>query len=403
MKKQTFILVVILQTWALAIHSQVITLEGKIIDNTTQKGIPYVNVGFPKYSIGTSSNESGDFIIKIQKEKLQDTLVFSCIGYTTFKVVANDFLQQKKDKSIALKSSEVNLSEFVVKSLDAKKIIKKVLKNRNDNYATTPSLMQFFCRESMKNRDSKQYFSQSEGILEMYKASVKSNNDRVRLVKGRKKNLNAKYEYHDTLFVIPEVVNAPNAGIILDIMKSPEFFMMQNNQFKFMHNGYDRINDRLAYVLYFSPKDTTQRFLQNGELDFYEGKIYVDTLTYALVRADFQLSKRGIRVTNIQLNRINSPLRMVKRTFIVDYTEFNNKWYFKSSNVENNYFFPDADLHLVHKMENFVTEIKTDKFKEITDAEVIKTDESLGQKIAYFDDSFWEDYNFIKSSEVKKD
>jgi hypothetical protein len=403
MKKQTFSLIAFLQIWALSIQAQVVTLEGKIIDQLTQKGIPYVNVGFPIYSIGTSSNESGDFIIKIQKEKLQDTLVFSCIGYTTFKVVANDFLQQKKDKIIVLKSSEVNLAEFVIKSLDAKKIIKKVLKQRNDNYATTPSLMQLFCRESMKNRNSNQYFAQSEGILEMYKASVKSNNDRVKLVKGRKKNLNAKYEYHDTLFVIPEVVNAPNAGIILDIMKNSDFFMMQDNQFKFTHNGYERINDRLAYILYFAPLDTTQRFLQNGDRDFYEGKIYIDTASFAMVRAEFQLSKRGIRVTNIELNRVNSPLKMAKRTFIVDYTEFNNKWYFKSSNVENYYFFPDADLHLVHKMENFVTEIKTDKFKKITDAEAIKVDESLGQKIAYFDDSFWEDYNFIKSSDVKKD
>jgi prepilin signal peptidase PulO-like enzyme (type II secretory pathway) len=81
MKKTTLLLFCL---WAtIAAKAQVITLHGKVIDRVTQKGIPYVNIGLPKLSIGTSANEEGAFILKIADKHLTDTLVFSSMGYHT--------------------------------------------------------------------------------------------------------------------------------------------------------------------------------------------------------------------------------------------------------------------------------------------------------------------------------
>ena len=136
MKKQTVLTFIGLLLWTIKAHSQVITFQGIVIDSTTQKGIPYVNIGFPTHSIGTSSNELGEFVIKIPSEKRLDTLVFSSIGFNTFKVVPKEFIKGDKLKTVVLKPNDIKLDELVVKSLDAKKLIKTFLKQRFSNYAT---------------------------------------------------------------------------------------------------------------------------------------------------------------------------------------------------------------------------------------------------------------------------
>lgn len=398
MKKQTVLLFIGILLWSIKGHSQVVTFQGTVIDSSTQKGIPYVNIGFPAYSIGTSTNDLGEFIIKIPTERMKDTLLFSSVGFNTFKVIPKEFTKGEKLKRVVLKPNDIKLQELVVKSLDAKKLLNAFLKQRFNNYATEPALMQMFCNEVMKQKDTDRYFAQSEGIIEMYKSSIKNNDDHVRLIKGRKKGLLNEYKNDDKVFVIPQIVNGPTTGVILDIVKNSDFFLLQNEQFKFIHAGYEPVNDRLAYVIQFSPKDTSARVLYPTDHDFYSGKIYIDTATFALVRAEFELSARGVRVMNLTLGNSRSPLKMKNRTFIVNYTEYNNKWYFKSAIVENEFVYSEAHLDLSHKIESFVTEIKTEAVKPFSKKVEILKDESLGDKITHFDDSFWEDYNFIKSA-----
>ena len=139
-----------------ATNAQSLTLQGRVIDTTNaqKKGIPYVNIGFPATSVGTASNELGDFVIKIPQERQGDTLVFSSIGYVTFKIAVKAIIGQKNLKNIALKPNTINLDEFVFKSVDANKTLSNFFKNRAKNYATKPALLQFFCREALKATNS---------------------------------------------------------------------------------------------------------------------------------------------------------------------------------------------------------------------------------------------------------
>ena len=382
--------------------AQTLTFQGQTVDATTQTGIPYVNIGFPKYSIGTSSNEMGEFVIKIPEERFADSLVFSSIGYVSYRIAVKD-IKKNKIQTVSLKPNTINLTEFVVKPVDAKKIVKMMLKKRSDNYATKPTLLQFFNRESLKEKNTDRYFSYNEGILEIYKQSVERNTDKVRLVKGRKKNISPSFIHEGVVYGVPDVVNGPNTPAILDIIKNEGFFLVQNSQFNFFHDGYENIEDRLAYRISFAPKDTTRRTLTATDWDFYKGKFYVDTASYALVRSEFELSKRGLAVVNLTAARNKDPLSIKQRKIVVNYTLFQDKWYFKSANVENDYIYKDSLLALTNKLECLVTAIKTDSVTKILDKETINVNESLGQNIAQFDDSFWEDFNFIKENIPEKE
>ncbi len=387
----TFILLVA------TLKAQILTLEGNVLDSKTNTGIPYVNIGFPTHSIGTSSNELGGYIIKIPKERMSDTLVFSCIGYVSYRLAVKD-INPKVLKKVLMQPTDINLNEVVVKSLDAHKIIKEVLKQREKNYNTEPVKMQLFCREITKEKDTEQYFYQSEGIVEVYKSSVKKNNDHVRLMKGRKKNLPSIISRGNKQYSLPLIVNGPTAAVTLDIIKSPQFFLMHMDQFKLIHTGYELVNDQLAYIIHFTPTDSSQRALFPNDADFVKGKMYIDTATKALVRTEFDLSIRGLRVMNIEYNNDKSPIELLKRSYVVNYAPYQNKLYFKSANVENTYNYKGNIATITNKLECLVTEITTENVKRFPLKEQIGENESLGENISNFDDSFWEDFNFIKST-----
>ena len=169
MKKHLFYCFLYLNLSAMSAQINTLTIQGTVVDSLTQSGVPYVNIGFPAHSIGTSTNELGVFIIKIPQERLEDTLTFSSIGYATVKLAVNDLNKEKKI-SVALKATDISLAEFTVKALDANKLLKSFFKNLDKNYATEPALMQLFCRETTKKGDENLYFAQSEGIVEMYKS-----------------------------------------------------------------------------------------------------------------------------------------------------------------------------------------------------------------------------------------
>ena len=377
------------------------TMQGKVVDSVTQKGIPYVNIGFPSHSIGTSTNEEGAFIFKVPKERVRDTLVLSSIGYATVKILLKNF-DAPRNLTVLMKPFTINLKEVVIKSVDAKRLIKDFLRLRDQNYATEPALMQLFCREITKETDTDVYFTQSEGILEMYKSSVKKNKDQVRLIKGRKKKLPPFFVKNGVKYGLPTVVNGPTAAIILDVVKNPDFFLLHSDEFNFYYEGCESINERLAYVVRFSPTDSSRRALYPTDGDFYQGKIYLDTATIAVVRTEFELSRRGLSLTNLKFEDETTPLEVKKRTFVVNYSEFKGKWYFQSTNIENTYLYRNNLIALTNKLECFITQIKTDSVVRFSVKENIDKDESLGENITKFDDSFWEDYNIIKSSVAEK-
>ena len=103
------------------------TMQGKVVDSVTQKGIPYVNIGFPSHSIGTSTNEEGAFIFKVPKERVRDTLVLSSIGYATVKILLKNF-DAPRNLTVLMKPFTINLNEVVIKSVDAKRLIKDFLR-----------------------------------------------------------------------------------------------------------------------------------------------------------------------------------------------------------------------------------------------------------------------------------
>ena len=107
--KITFILLIFS---FLITHAQ--TLKGKVLDATTKAPIESVSVYFDNTTIGTTTNDLGEFSITYN-DAVQSTLVISFLGYN--KVFITDY-RQKENITIELNEAFTQLDEVVINTDD---------------------------------------------------------------------------------------------------------------------------------------------------------------------------------------------------------------------------------------------------------------------------------------------
>ncbi|WP_203967223.1 DUF5686 and carboxypeptidase regulatory-like domain-containing protein [Capnocytophaga stomatis] len=106
-------------------------IKGKVTDKNNQP-IPFVNIYQENGTIGTTTNEKGDYILNSQHKKL--TLVFQSLGYKTERKQL-DIERFPHELNITLMEESFQLSEVIVSNKDnpANTIIRNAIKNRAKN------------------------------------------------------------------------------------------------------------------------------------------------------------------------------------------------------------------------------------------------------------------------------
>ncbi|SFB93870.1 CarboxypepD_reg-like domain-containing protein [Algibacter lectus] len=121
-----------------------VLLEGVVIDEYKMV-VPYAAIGIPSKYMGTASNDEGGFQLSLAKSNLQDSLEISSIGYKTYKIKVQDYLD-KKVKSIVLKEDIVSLSE--VKLLNPSAYVKNAVKKVKYNTLSSKHQLNMIYRRS---------------------------------------------------------------------------------------------------------------------------------------------------------------------------------------------------------------------------------------------------------------
>ena len=109
-RKITLGIVFILTFSVLVLHGQN-RITGSVLDAENNLPVEYVNIGIVGKNIGTVSDKSGQFNLLIETQYLNDSLLFSCIGYESYFVKISDI---KENDIILLKEKSFLLNEVVV-------------------------------------------------------------------------------------------------------------------------------------------------------------------------------------------------------------------------------------------------------------------------------------------------
>lgn len=120
-----------------------IEINGKVLNKKSRNALAYASISVLNSSLGTVSNQAGEFDFFVPVDTKNDTLLISYIGYKTFREAISNL---KGVEIILLEESPTVLGEVIVSGDGARKLVEEALKAIPLVYPTTPYLMEGFHR-----------------------------------------------------------------------------------------------------------------------------------------------------------------------------------------------------------------------------------------------------------------
>lgn len=383
-----------------------ITIQGRVSDADTKKGIPFVNLQLQKTGAGTATNSSGEFILKIRSSEIEDTLLVSCIGYRQLKTKRQITARML---NIELQPAVVELVAVTVNSQTGLDILKDALNRIPQNYDTATVQFTAFYREQVSLGDFELNFNES--VLDIYRPfkTEKKLNDQIRILKGRKKSINYGNE-GQLYYWINGISNGARGSLSEDLIKYQKAKNSPFNPDNYRYYDYDYIEtikegDRNVIVLDILPK-------QRSRKGYLRTKVFLDEKSLAFIRYNFELTPQGRRMVSrkdkgvayaIMSKVVHATMEYHKFQYTIAYNQHGGKWYLnrvtrhweilvdsKKRNWEDKVWRADTDL--------IMTDLQTENLQPITIGDIGQKENSMQSFIGSdFDEKFWENYNIMKS------
>ncbi|MFA5327464.1 MAG: carboxypeptidase-like regulatory domain-containing protein [Prolixibacteraceae bacterium] len=374
--------------------SKVIIVKGKIIDREENEVLPYTSISVIGQNIGTISNSDGEFELKIPESMKQDTIQASCLGYKPYKKPINEV--DSSTCVIYLVQTSVQLKEIKVTFINPQEILNRILSKISLNYPTNSEIMTSFYREVLKQDN--RYIDVAEALMEIRKSSYDNTytQDKVKFLKGRK-NMNVK----PFKFVDFKIQGGPYYITKLDVVKTLDSFLDPEFRdfYKYSLDEIIEVDDRDTYVIKFKPKEKV-------DYPCYQGKLYVDMSSFALVEAEFSLSRSGLKFAHESLIRKKPKafyVRPVKVDYKVGYRRSGGKWHLSTAQTSINFRVKskkDKVNSIFHSIsELLITDFKPDSGSHYRKNELFSSRDIFTEKVTNNDEAFWGNYNTIKPSE----
>jgi hypothetical protein len=147
---------------------QVITLTGKVVDSESKKSVSFASVGIQGKSLGTITNEEGEFDLHLPESLRTHRLFITCMGYEGFALPVNQW-EQTERKTVLLKPATYQLAEVEVqakKPLTAREIVQQARHSIANNYPDKPFKMSAYFRTYLKVNDRYTWFT--DAALDIY-------------------------------------------------------------------------------------------------------------------------------------------------------------------------------------------------------------------------------------------
>ncbi|MCE1197429.1 MAG: carboxypeptidase-like regulatory domain-containing protein [Marinilabiliales bacterium] len=364
-------------------------IAGRVVEKDGKSPILMATISVEGESIGTMTNREGFFDLNLPARFHDRHLIFSSVGYKQLSMTLPDLLA---NPLIRLYTETIHLREVEVKPTDPKSILTEFRNRIRENYSEEPLLMETFYRETA--RQDGNYVGVWEAVMEILKSPYQYNDpDRVRIIKGRKADLNRKPKE-----VLLKVQGGPLGVNMLDIVKNPETFLSPEYEYlyKYSFEHPTLINGRLTWIIGF------ERIVES-DFPCFNGKLMIDAECFALVGAEYSYDKKSLKIngdTFIQREPFGFDTRPEMVEYAVQYRLYQDKWHFYSGHSDI--------LFRVKQKRKF----KTD-YRNVTDVLVTRQfpfprrarfgpdglfheHDIFSEQINGYDEDFWGNYNVIR-------
>lgn len=376
-------------------NTDYITVSGVVKDKQNKKRLEYVNICIPGSTIGTVTNEEGEFSFKIKNPSQVKAVAISHIGYHNNKVTLNG--GDISNLTVWMSPYENMLDEIIIHAREPRFIVEEAIRKIPANYSKKTNMLTGFYRETAQK--GKKYINISEAVIDVFKTpyNESADRDRVQIYKGRKL---LSQKNSDTLAV--KLLGGPTMSVYVDIVKNPDVLLDLEclPYYTFKLEESTNIDNRPQYVISFQPQVIMPYAL-------YYGKLYIDKERLSFTRAEFNLSlddRNKATQAILRKKPFGLRFRPLEVGYLVTYKEMNGLTYLNYIRNEVRFkcdwkrkFF-STNYTIISEM--VVTDGKEDNVGGIPYKMAFKESQSLSDKMENFmDEDFWGAYNIIEPTE----
>ena len=380
-------------------NNTLLKLLGTIYDKETLETIPFACISLSNTTIGTVSNQNGDFQLIIPDTMQNSSIKITHIGYENQNIETLFLINQHVN--FFLKKQTITLPEVMVIASDPMQLLKEMLSKKDNNYSHEPVYLTCFYREGIERR--KRNLDVTEAVLKIYKTDFQHdyNNDYVKLLKKRRASNILK---NDTIF--PRMKSGINSCLLLDIIKElPDFLDFDNNsKYSYTFNGITTIDNKLVNIVNFKQKPLFKEPL-------FTGDIYIENESKALIEIQFEINPLFAELaTNnfIRKKTHNLKLTLQQAKYTISYKCAPNGIYY-INHIRGDIVFNVKEKNSVFSTPlHFWIEMVTCKI-DTGNVNNFNRSERLNQNIIFsetkhnYDKDFWESFNLILPEERLKE
>lgn len=371
-------------------------ISGTLLDKDTGRPVRNATVFVRSASIGNITNQDGAFKLSLPDSLKSCVIAFSHLGYVAQEIKASALVG--RDNVLSMEPRIIPLQEVLIRLVEPKKLLHEMMEYRDKNYSLKPVYLTTFYREGVQLKNKFQNLT--EAVFKVYKTSVSDPYalDQVKLLKMHRINNREK-----TDSLIAKIRAGIQACLQLDIMKNlPDFFSFDSpdNAYVYTSGDVTYMDNRSVNVVYFKQRSDIKGPLHCGEL-------YIDAENGALLQARFEIQPKYIKqATRLfvvrQAQKVN--LTTQKIVYTVSYKPWNGTYYvhhirgdlyFKMK--KKRWLISNSTLHTWFEM--VTCRVDTEHVERFPRAERLPTRTVFADTQFQYDESFWEDFNFIPLEE----
>ena len=366
-------------------------IQGTVQDQQSAEPLAYATIAIYGTSLGTVTNQDGEFSFKIPGDLTDPILVISYMGYKR-KFVPVVYPVTGK-MTVQLEREMISLQEVIIRYSDPGLLLDEALNKIPDNYLDDYSTMTAFYREAVKRNDH--FMIYSEAVLDVAKAPYSSGltADAVRIRKGRKIT---DVTSEDTILV--KLRSGISTSMNLDVIKNRPDFLLPDFRERYDLEFTDLMiyGDRLVYVISFTQKSNIPEPL-------FIGQLYLDQESLTLLAADFEFNPQLIHKEPGLFLVSKSPnirIRPMKAKYHVEYRNLEGRYYVSQVRAEVEFKVRRkrkwiGSRYLI-SIEMAITDVIPGQRLRISQSERVKPNEILSEEKFQFDPLFWGEYNTIE-------
>ena len=366
-------------------------ITGTVNDRETGEPLPFATIALKNKGRGTVANAGGEFGLKISSDMLYDTLSIAYLGYLNTEMPLQNI--KENNVTISLNREYIAIPGIIIKNQIPQEIIHKAVKSIPDNYSKDPVYLTCFYREGVLKRKILQNYS--EAILKIYKTSYSGAilGDQIKVLKSRKIENTGK---KDTLTVRLKA-GLSTCNELDGVKKTFDFIKIENMaDYLYMMTDIVPYEDESVYAIDFEQK-------QDVDLPLYKGTVYINTLDYAILNADFELNEaylykmKDAFIANSTRGFTTWPVSV---KYSVSYRKFNDIYYL--NHVRGDLQFASKRKRRVFNsqfsvfFEMAVTDIDNKNVIRFDRDEVTPVHSVFSRVISNYDPSFWGNQDFLR-------